>query len=142
MSWRKSVQSIGSKLKPSNGRRDEINRLKGEQGKPKIRGNKASTDLSSEKHRRESKPHQKRSKQGRLKIDRKEIAKVDRERLPADAVFKGYQEVVRQDITFRTENILFGHPRNITPRANGRHTWANYQRATMVNLGQECGPGC
>jgi Transposase IS66 family len=87
--------------------RDEVNRLKGEQGKPKIKGNKPSTDLSSEKHRRESKPHQKSSKQGRLKIDRKEIAKVDRGQLPGDAVFKGYQEVVTQDIVFRTENILF-----------------------------------
>jgi hypothetical protein len=125
MSWRKSVQSIWSEMKPSNGRRDEINRLKGEQGKPKIKANKPKADLSSEKQRRESKPHQKSSKQGRLKIDRKEIAKVDREQLPADAVFKGYQEVVTQDIIFRTENILFRHPRNTLPRANGRRTWLN-----------------
>jgi Transposase IS66 family len=87
--------------------RDQINRLMGEQGKPKIKGNKPSADLSSEKHRRASKPHQKSSKQGRLKIDRKEIAKVDRGQLPGDAVFKGYQEVVTQDIVFHTENILF-----------------------------------
>lgn len=87
--------------------RDEINRLKGEQGKPKIKGNKPTSDLSSEKQRRESKPHQKRSKQGGIKIDREEIAKVDRKQLPPDAVFKGYQKVVTQDIVFRTENILF-----------------------------------
>src|SRR5215471_6594731 len=87
--------------------RDQINRLMGEQGKPKIKGNKPSADLSSEKHRRASKPHQKSSKQGRLKIDRKEIAKVDRGQLPGDAVFKGYQEVVTQDVVFHTENILF-----------------------------------
>jgi hypothetical protein len=87
--------------------RDEINRLKGEQGKPNIRANKTSPDLSSEKQRRESKPRQSSSKQGELKIDRKEIAKVDRAQLPADAVFKGYQEVVTQDIIFHTENILF-----------------------------------
>jgi hypothetical protein len=87
--------------------RDENNRLKGEQGKPNIKANKASPDLSSEKQRRESKPRQSSSKQGRLKIDREEIAKVDREQLPTDAVFKGYQEVVTQDIIFRTENILF-----------------------------------
>ena len=87
--------------------RDEINRLKGEQGKPKIKGNKPTQDLSSEKHRRESKPHQKRSKQAHIKIDRREIAKVDRKQLPSDAVFKGHQEVVIQDIVFQTENILF-----------------------------------
>jgi hypothetical protein len=44
--------------------RDEINRLKGEQGKPKIKANKAARDQSSEKERRESKPHQDRSSRG------------------------------------------------------------------------------
>jgi hypothetical protein len=87
--------------------RDEVNRLKGEQGKPKSKGNKASTDLSSEGQRRESKPHQKSSKQARIKIDREVIVKVEHGQLPADAVFKGYQEVVIQDIVFRTDNILF-----------------------------------
>jgi hypothetical protein len=35
------------------------------------------------------------------------IVKVDHEQLPADAVFKGYQDVVVQDVAFRTDNILF-----------------------------------
>jgi hypothetical protein len=87
--------------------RDEVNRLKGEQGKPKIKANKPTPDLSSEKQRRESKPHQKRSKQAHIKIDREEIAKVDHGQLPPDAVFKGYQKVLTQNIVFRTENILF-----------------------------------
>jgi Transposase IS66 family len=87
--------------------RDEVNRLKGEQGKPKIKGNKPSTDLSSEKQRRESKPRHSSSKQARIKIDREVTVKVDHEQLPADAVFKGYQVVVTQDIIFRTENTLF-----------------------------------
>src|SRR5919198_34595 len=87
--------------------RDEVNRLKGEQGKPKIKGNKPNPDLSSEKQRQESKPHQKSSKQAHIKIDREEIVKVDHGQLPSDAVFKGYQKVVIQNIVFRTENILF-----------------------------------
>jgi hypothetical protein len=41
--------------------RDEINRLKGEQGKPKIAGNKAAQDLSSEKERRQPKRRKMRS---------------------------------------------------------------------------------
>jgi hypothetical protein len=89
------------------GLRDEVNRLKGEQGKPKIKGNKAKTDLSSEEQRRESKPHKKSSKQAHIKIDREVIVQVDHGGLPADAVFKGFQDVVVQDIVFRTENILF-----------------------------------
>jgi hypothetical protein len=88
--------------------RDEINRLKGEQGKPKIKANKKPVpDLSSEKERRESKPHRKESKRSRIKIDRVEVLKVDKGRLPPDVQFKGYEEVIVQDIEFRTENIKF-----------------------------------
>jgi len=53
--------------------RDEINRLKGEQGKPKIAANKAAQDLSSEKERRQSKPHHKSSKQAKIPIDREVV---------------------------------------------------------------------
>jgi hypothetical protein len=87
--------------------RDEISRLKGEQGKPKIKANKPALDLSSHKECRESKSHHKRSKQDQIKIDREVVLKVDREQLPEDAQFKGYQDVVIQDIAFHTDNILF-----------------------------------
>ena|SRR5437899_12094736 len=50
--------------------RDENNRLKGEQGKPKMKANKAAPHLSSEKERRESKPHRKANKQAQIRIDR------------------------------------------------------------------------
>ena len=122
--------------------RDENNRLKGEQGKPKIKANKPVPNESSEKERRESKPRHKEAKQAKIRIDRVEVLKVDYTQLPQDAKFKGYEEVVVQDIEFRTENIKFGHPRNTTPRVNGRPTWQNCLRATTVNLGQECGLGC
>ena len=69
---------------------DEINRLKGEQGNPKIKANKPARDQSSEKERRQCKPHHKESKQAKIRIDRVEVVKVDQQRLPADAHFKGY----------------------------------------------------
>ncbi len=87
--------------------RDEINRLKGEQGKPKIRGNKKASNLSSEKERKESQPHDKSSKQDQVEIDREVFLKVDRKQLPADAVFKGYEEVVVQDLEIHTDNVKF-----------------------------------
>ena len=95
--------------------RDEINRLKGEQGKPKIRGNNPAPDLSSRKERRESKPHHKSSKQDKIKIDREEMLQVDRSQLPEDAQFKGYQDVVVQDIVFRTDNVLFRKEKYYSP---------------------------
>jgi hypothetical protein len=77
---------------------DEINRLKGEQGKPKIAGNsKASSDLSSEQERRESKPRSQEGKRDRIKMNREVALPVDRSGLPADAVFKGYVRRVGVD---------------------------------------------
>jgi len=35
------------------------------------------------------------------------VAQVDPTHLPLDAVFKGYEDVVVQDVIFRTDNILF-----------------------------------
>lgn len=95
--------------------RDENNRLKGEQGKPAMKPNKAATHLSSEKERRESKPHHKASKQAQIRIDRVELLKVEHERLPQDAEFKGYEEVMVQDIDFRTENIKFRKEKYYSP---------------------------
>jgi len=95
--------------------RDEINRLKGEQGKPKIVANKPAMDLSSEKQRRESKPHHKSSKQAQIQIDRVEVLTVDQEQLPADAVFKGYVDVVVQDLEIRSDNVQFRKEKYYSP---------------------------
>jgi hypothetical protein len=95
--------------------RDENNRLKGEQGKAKIKANKPIPDLSSEKERLESKPHHKGSKKPGIRIDRVEIVKVDHTQLPQDAQFKGYEEVIVQDIEFRTENTKFRKEKYYSP---------------------------
>jgi hypothetical protein len=106
---------IQEQAKEIQRQRDEINRLKGEQGKPKIKANKPTRDQSSEKERRQSKPHHKASKQPEIKIDRVEVLKIDGKRLPQDAQFKGYEEVVVQDIEFRTENIKFRKEKYYSP---------------------------
>jgi len=95
--------------------RDEISRLKGEQGKPRVLANKPAADLSSEKERRQSKPHHKSSKQDKIKIDRKVVLKVDQEQLPADAVFKGYVDVVVQDLSIHTDNVQFHKEKYYSP---------------------------
>jgi hypothetical protein len=95
--------------------RDENNRLKGEQGKPKIKANKTAPDLSSEKERRESKPHHKANKQAQIKIDRVQVLKVEKEHLPADARLKGYEDVIVQDIEIRTHNIQFRKEKYYSP---------------------------
>ena len=90
--------------------RDENNRLKGEQGKPKIKGNTpkpASPDHSSEKERRKPRTRHKSSKQAKVEINREQVVEVDPAILPPDAKFKGYVDVVVQDIVVRTDNVLF-----------------------------------
>ena len=85
--------------------KDETARLKGGSGRPKIPPGKAggSTDYSSEQERRAApKTWQKRGKQDRLRIDRTERLTVDPATLPPDAVFKGYETVVVQNLVLRT----------------------------------------
>lgn len=86
--------------------RDEVNRLKGEQGKPNIKGNLKSTvsQHSSEKERRKPRVRHKKNKKESIVVDREEVLRVDRKKIPADAVFKGYEEVV---IVMQTNNVLF-----------------------------------
>ena len=89
--------------------RDEISRLKGEQGKPNVKANRKGkqADHSSEKERRKPKKRRKRHKKLAIKVDREEIVTLDKAALPADAEFKGYDEVVVQDLKIATHNIRF-----------------------------------
>jgi hypothetical protein len=90
--------------------RDENNRLKGEQGKPNIKGNKpkpSPANYSSEQERRTSKPRQKRAKKAKITIHREQTLEVDKASLPEDAEFKGYEDVVVQDVVFRADNVRF-----------------------------------
>ncbi len=90
--------------------RDENNRLKGEHGKPDIRPNTnrpAPADHSSERERHAPKSWKKRSKIALLPIDREEVCTLDPATLPADAVFKGYDDVIVQDLVLRRDTIRF-----------------------------------
>jgi hypothetical protein len=91
--------------------RDEVNRLKGEQGKPDVKARNRNQDqnISSEEERKQhQKPKgNKGSKNDKIKIDRTEVCDVDKSKLPKDAVFKGYEEVIVQDLKIETDHIAF-----------------------------------
>jgi hypothetical protein len=102
--------------------RDEISRLKGEQGKPDIKPNKKKEqELSSEKERREPKKWQKSSKLVQVKIDREQVLTIDKSELPPDAQFKGYEAVVVQELKIETDNVRFLKEKYYSPSL--QKTW-------------------
>jgi regulator of replication initiation timing len=99
--------------------RDENNHLKGEQGKPNVKANQtASTETSKHSSETERKQKRKRhasSKKAEIKPNRQEVVKVRAEELPGDAQFKGYVDVVVQDIVVKTDNVLFRKEKYYSP---------------------------
>jgi len=102
---------------------DEIARLKGEQGKPDIKAKKKKDgDLSSEAERREAeanannetvvdagenKKRRREAKLPKIKIDCEQICPLDKNGLPDDLIFKGYEELVIQDLMIITNNTKY-----------------------------------
>ena len=91
--------------------REQLYGRQGGGGKPDpSQGPSPPTSRSSEKERAEppqSKPSTKRGKLDRIPIDREEVLKLDRAALPPDAEFKGYEDVVVQELHIRTDNVRF-----------------------------------
>ncbi len=109
--------------------RDTLALLKGEQGKPEIKGNKKKKeneegkegDISSEKERKSRKPPEEKkskAKKDKIKIDRSRICEVDKSILPEDAEFKGYESVVVQEIVIRTDNVEYKREVYYSPSQN------------------------
>ena len=121
--------------------RDENNRLKGEQGKPKIKANLPKAPAvgsahSSEKERHKPRRRSKGSKKAVIHIDREEVVEVDRASMPADAEYKGYADVVVQDIVLATDDICFHQEKYYA--ASTRST---YQGALPRGYDGQFGPG-
>ena len=117
--------------------RDEINRLKGEQGKPKIKPSKKNpSQYSSEKERKRPKKRKKRSKKDHIKTHDRQICYVDKSLLPKDAQFKGYDPVVVQDIKFEAHNTLFLKEKCYSPSLN-----KSYLASLPSGYEGEFGPG-
>lgn len=117
--------------------RDEVNRLKGEQGKPEIKGNvERPKDHSSEKERHKGRKRQAKKKQANIVIDREEVLKVDQSVLPEDAVFKGYEENVVQDILLQTDNVRFLKEKYYSPSLG-----CTYLADIPVGYAGQFGPG-
>ena len=96
--------------------REQVNRGKGGGGKPdQPKDTARAKSQSSEKERAETKQRTRRGKLERVRIDREEVLKLDRAALPPDAQFKGYQEVVVQELRIGTDNVKFRKEKYYAP---------------------------
>jgi hypothetical protein len=99
--------------------RDEIARLKGQQGKPDIKPNlKPNGDHSSEEHRKEPKIWKKHSKRDLIEVHHTHILPLDLSTLPADIQFKGYEEYIVQELKLVSENTRFLRTKYYSPSTN------------------------
>jgi len=136
------IEQLSSSLREARAEnqrlRDENNRLKGEQGKPEIKANveEAPKDHSSEKERKKPRQRQAKKKTTRIVIDREEVLKVDQAVLPADAIFKGYEENVVQDILLQTDNVRFLKEKYYSPSLG-----CTYLAELPTGYGGQFGPG-
>lgn len=135
------IEELNSKIKnleeENRKLRNENNHLKGEKGKPDIKANKTNgfkKDHSSEKERKTPSKHTKSSKNANIQIDRERILEYPKSELPSDAEFKGYEEVIVQDILLRTDNILFRKQKYYSAYQLEKYIWRHYQQVMMENL--------
>ena len=105
--------------------RDEINRLKGEQGNPDIKANKKKdADISSEAERKEAEAKKKRQRELKLpkvKIDREQLCPLDKDGLPDDLEFKSYEDVVIQNLIITTDNVKYRREVYYSPSQHKSH---------------------
>lgn len=137
------VETLSAELREARAEiqrlRDETNRLKGEQGKPHVKPNAprpAAADQSSERERHTPKPWSKGRKIAQLTVDREEVCTVDPATLPPDATFKGYDDVIVQDLILRTDTVRFRKEKFYAP-SSGK----SYLAALPAGYGGTFGPG-
>ena len=111
--------------------KDEINRLKGEQGSIKRTAkdgdNKNNGSAKNPKNNKDKdnpigkepkKPWSKDSKLDKIKIDKEQTLPIDPATLPSDAIFKGYRTLIVQGIKICTDNVAYHLERYYSPSQN------------------------
>lgn len=92
--------------------KDEVNRLKGEKGKPVFSGKKgaANSSHSTEQERKENKSWHKEPKKDQITIDRQvqcDFTEEELKKLPEDARFLRYERRVQQNLKLVRENTEY-----------------------------------
>ncbi len=124
--------------------KDEIHRLKGEHGTPTFKESSGKTrDISSEKERKRRHSTRKKpedaprpTKRETIRIDRTETCPVNRDELPADATFKGYESIIIQELCIIPDNVEYRREVFYSPSEH-----KTYRGALPDGIQGEFGPG-
>ena len=98
--------------------KDEINRLKGEKGKPDFKAKKEKKETPNDKNNMDVNPEktwQKSPKNIKINVDRTIKVELDKEGLPGDLQFKGYEEKLVQNLIIKTDNVLYRMEKYYSP---------------------------
>ncbi len=116
---------INEELKRENQElKNEVANLKGEQGKPNIKPKNYNTDISSETHKPKTRKKRKISSRKNkinnkiIKIDNTVICQLDKDTLPVDAINKGYETIISQNIIFKSDNTEYKREKFYSPSLN------------------------
>lgn len=99
--------------------RDQIKKRKGGNPRPDVskdENNKSDSETPEEGMPEESSDKwEKGEKNGNIKVDREEVLEVDGGKLPEDAEFKGYEEILVQEIRLETDNVRYRREKYWSP---------------------------
>ena len=117
-SYEKAMTTILELKKENQLLKDEIAILKGEQGKPDIKPKTKSIDYSSNKQLHKNKQRTKSTRKNKIKIDKIVVCPLDKNELPADAINKGYERTISQNIIFKSNNTEYLREKYYSPSLN------------------------
>ncbi len=136
--WREQVEAtLGENERLREERqalRNEVARLKGEQGQPRFLPKRPH---SSDRERQQPPGEPRRqATRAAVRIDRTEVCTLNRAALPADAEFKGYAEVLVQEVVLQTDTVCYRCEKYYAPS-----TGKAYQAPLPVGVQPGYGPG-
>jgi len=123
-SFETALKTIDDLKKEIQALKNENAILKGEQGQPNIKPKHENTNISSEKYYQgEKKKQKKTSRQNKIKehkinIDNIVICELDKQTLPPDAINKGYERTITQNVIFKSDNTEYRREKYYSPSLN------------------------
>lgn len=97
--------------------RDEVDRLKGQKGRPSFKGNQPPHPADDPVQKPKRPPAERPAKPpraARIEIDRSQIVPLERDQLPADFQSRGYRDVVVQNLRLQRDTVHYRLERGVS----------------------------